>query len=181
MGIFKPLLPALFVIAFISGCGDIETATDDGSGDKIKITSITPLTAVAGTSTDFTVNVAYTLASDDGGVLDIGFNTVVADQFHVLETYSHQVSKGTGTYTFKVTGVVPVDYSTDPFMVEVYLSEYPHDYTSWKPYAGNTAAIELTSSAGKASPEISNSPAPGNSSIICYKAEGVDDFCVRYE
>ncbi|HEY0635836.1 MAG TPA: hypothetical protein VGE00_10680 [Gammaproteobacteria bacterium] len=194
MGIFKPLLPALFLLGAVAGCGDIETSADDNSGlpgtnpppvnltaDSVKILDISPSFVEAGFPTDFTVDVEYDLQSDTDGVLDIGFSTTSPTSFNLLTTYSADVVQGNGIYTFTVTGVTPVNWSPDTFKVAVYLSPKPKP-SNWTPYASQTAVIEVAPAATfKPSQEKSAVTVSSSSSATCYKAEGVDDFCVRYE
>lgn len=77
-------------------------------GDRLVITNVTPTSVSSNQTTTFTIEVSYTLSSDDTGVLR------VADQ-------EVPVSKGTGTHIFDVAAM-PVDAgSYSYFMVRVTL------------------------------------------------------------
>lgn len=187
MGIFKPLLPALFLLGAVAGCGDIETSdpgtttpeTNNTNHNTVKILSITPAKTEANVPTDFTIDVEYNFVGPGDGSLDLGFNTEKVNEFVLVGGIP--VKQGSGFYSFEVN-VTPVDaWSPEPFMAAVYLSAIPVP-TSWTPLAATSGIIELTS--------VSNKPTPEKSTVttttltnptICYKAEGVDDFCVRYE
>lgn len=178
MTVHKILLPTLLVFATLSGCTNDDSTTDNTvtATNSISVTSVTPSTAQAGVPTDFVVKVAYTLATDSDGVLDIGFNTSGVDSYNMVNGVSQVVVKGSGEHTFTVTDIPPVDWSPDKFAVLTTLAEYPKP-SSWTPYATAEQVIEVTSASAKALP---TTPAV-TSSTLCYKAVGVEDFCTSFE
>jgi len=128
----------IFTIA-LSACGGAGGGSSQSS-DTLTIVGINPASAVAGASTTFAVDVSYTLASKNSGMLMIGFNTTAVGSYSMLGSPQPTVVKGSGTYTFNVTAT-PVDWgSTGSFQAYVNLSENPHPAT-WVPLAGEVKAI----------------------------------------
>lgn len=167
----------------LSGCNHSDSSSPSNTtntGDSVTIVSVTPNSAQAGVATDFVVVVDYTLARDSDGVLDIGFNTAGVNSFGLLSSLEHVVTKGSGRYTFTTTGVTPIDWSPAAFEVEVFLSEYPTP-SSWTPYTSGSAQIAITGAAATPTAIDYRAPTPVSTTVSCYKAEGVEDFCVNYE
>ncbi len=179
----KLVLAALTALAILSGCNDSDSsvAAPAVTTDSVTILKVSPSSAVAGVPTDFVVEVAYTLASDSDGVLDIGFNNYNdANSFILLSNLGQVVEKGSGKATFTATGIIPVDWSPDKFMVTAYLSENPKP-NSWTPYAAESAEIALSAATAKAATDEAGNIGEPVSSVICYQTAGVDNFCVAFE
>ena len=109
--------------------------------DSISIKSVTPNSGlVAGIQTDFVVVVEYVLASADSGELDVGFNSVLIDKFHIISSAEALIAKGSGEHEFNVS-VVTKNWEPDgDFKVYVNLSEHPHE-ASWTPLATETRVL----------------------------------------
>mgnify|MGYP001817183127 CR=1 FL=1 len=113
------------------------------SEDNIEIISVSPSSGlVDGEDYNFTVEVEYSLASVDSGLLMIGFNTVEVDRFRMISEASVIVAKGSGTHTFHVT-VTAKDWLADgDFQVYVNLSENPHP-PSWTPLSSDAEPLSF--------------------------------------
>ena len=93
----------------------------------------------------FTINIDYRLASKDGGIIYVGFNTSSVNSYSLAD--SVEVPRATGSKTMSAT-VVPVDYpAPGDFRAFANLSEYPHP-AQWAPLAGHSYRISVTQ-AGK--------------------------------
>lgn len=183
MTVQKILLPTLFIFSTLTGCNNDDSTPASSSvpsTDAITITSVTPSTAQAGVPTDFVVKVSYSLASDSDGVLDIGFNTSGVNSYSMVNGASQVVVKGSGSHTFTVTGITPVDWSPDKFAVLTTLAEYPKP-NSWTPYATNEKVIEVTPASAKTLPSTPAETSLTTSTTLCYKAVGVENFCAKFE
>jgi hypothetical protein len=125
----------------ISGCGDDNATGPKKIPDSISIKSVTPNSGlVADDETDFVVVVEYQLASADSGELDVGFNNVLIDKFHIISAAEALVAKGSGEHEFNVS-VVTKNWEPDgDFKVYVNLSEHPHE-VSWIPLATDTRVL----------------------------------------
>jgi len=130
------------LITILSLTGLMSCGGDGDSGiDSISITNVSPESAVANESTAFAVEVSYSLASIENGLLMIGFNYEEVDKYYMIDEYS--VSRGSGTHTFNVT-VTPVDWGIDgSFEVYVNVSENPHP-SPWTPLANDFRVISVT-------------------------------------
>jgi hypothetical protein len=122
----------------ISGCGDDDPTGPVKISDTISIKSVTPNSGlIADVGTDFVVVVEYQLVSADSGELDVGFNNVLVDKFHIVSAAEALVVKGSGEHEFNVT-VVTKDWGpAGDFMAYVNLSEHPHE-ASWAPLDTDT-------------------------------------------
>jgi hypothetical protein len=176
-GIASAVVCVIFSFSlFACGGGGGSPAPNTGT-DSISITSVSPASAVAGASTIFTVDVSYTLASKDSGVLKIGFNTGLehtgldVDKFY-LDPQELIVAKGSGTHTFTSTAV-PVDWgSAGSFQAHVNLSENPHPDT-WSPLTSDSSTISIDTGASPVGVVTANAIKSATTSIQCNK-----DICL---
>ena len=116
---------------------------DPFEDDYIGIVSVSPDSNLMPRYTyDFTVRVEYTLATQDQGELNIGFNVNSPDSYSLIPTASQIVNRGSGTYTFNVSSYV-VDWGLDGnFGVYTNLSPYPHD-SPWTPLDSDILELEV--------------------------------------
>lgn len=120
---------SLLLVTGCGGGGDVEV--DAPLKDTIEILSVTPATAAPSTQTTFTVQVRYTLASQENGVINIGF---FKDENLILDRGELAVARGKSSGTLTVT-TVPSQYQTSPnFALGAILSTYPHT-VPWTPLA----------------------------------------------
>jgi hypothetical protein len=138
---------ATVVLVCLVACGSKSSSDPAPSAtDSISITSISPASAVTVTNTSFAVEVSYSLASKDSGLLMLGFNTNKVDSYSMISSQTYTVAKGSGTHIFTATAT-PVDWgSTGTFQAYVNLSENPHP-VPWTPLASDTKTISASSSA----------------------------------
>ncbi len=137
-------ITALLII-FSIGCKDNGGTTTTPDTNSINIVSIAPSTAIAGTSTTFSVKVSYNLTSKDIGIIYVGFNSSTQAGVDVDELTSHSqiVNKGSGTITFDSVAITPINWgTTGNFHAYVNLSEYPHS-GSWSPLAHDEKVIAV--------------------------------------
>lgn len=142
----KKLFCIIFILVFVlflAGCNGTP-AIPIVEEDFIEITNVTPSSGlVDGQSTNFTVDVEYHLASNDTGILMIGFNNGNEQDMHSLISDASQIiNKGTGDYTFHVTATAKDWGIQGDFKVFVNISEYPHPET-WTPLAFDTYILSF--------------------------------------
>jgi len=137
----------MLVSMSLFACGGGSSSSDANAAiDSVSIISVSPASAATGTNTSFAVEVSYSLATKDSGLLMVGFNTNQVDSFSMISSQTHTVAKGSGTHTFIATAT-PVDWGTaGTFQAYVNLSENPHPLP-WTPLAGDKKTISVSSGA----------------------------------
>lgn len=148
------------VVLSACGGGGSSTATTEAATDSIKIVSVTPSSVVAGQSTIFTVEVAYSLITKDSGLLGLGFNTDKVDSYVMASSQEFLVSKGSGTHVFTAAAVPKNWGSAGVFQAYANISENPHPATGWKPLANATKDIPVSDSATSFTKTLSSQPLP---------------------
>jgi len=136
----------LFACGGGSSSSDTNVASDTNAAiDSVSITSISPANAILGISTSFVVEVSYSLASKDSGLLMVGFNTDQVDSYGMISSQTYTVAKGSGTHMFTATAT-PANWGPiGTFQAYVNLSENPRP-SSWTPLAGDKKTISISSS-----------------------------------
>jgi hypothetical protein len=120
--------------AVIVGCGDDNgdgnVAGPDPARDSISIKSVTPSSGLTpDVETDFVVVVEYYLESADSGELDVGFNNVQIDKFHIISPAGVLVARGSGEHQFDARALARDWGDEGDFKVYVNLTEHPHGHT----------------------------------------------------
>jgi hypothetical protein len=129
----------LLLLAALVSCGGRPDSGDES--DKIQIISVTPSSAIAGRSIEFTVTFSYKLSTTQNGVVDLGFFIDGTNQ--VLTGQRVLIRVGSGQGTLKAFAD-PANYTTSSdFAVGLLLSEEPHG-VNWTPLARDKIAIPVS-------------------------------------
>lgn len=172
----KRMLMILSASLVFPGCGGSGGSEGAAPEDKVEILSVTPASAVAGTPTQFEVEVKYDLETADQAALAIGFNDGAAYNVFI-QGKELVVQRGSGTYTL-VQEAIPVDWSPEPFRVKAYLQPYPLPDGQWTPLATDAEAITVSAQGTTAAKADGTSQS--RSERVCYEQQQTQTYCVDY-
>lgn len=132
------------VLLTLSGCGESENVNPELTENTIEILSVTPNSDLEdGVLYNFSVDIAYQLATVAEGELLIGFNTRSVTSFDMLSSAEIIVEKGSGQHTFEVSASAQDWGSDGSFKVYVNISEHPHP-ARWTPLASDSEILHFT-------------------------------------
>jgi len=138
------VLLGLTALLMTTNCGKHTPTAPPPSVDMIEIVSVQPQSSLPPDSLfAFRVSIRYTLATQDSGVLMVGFNNGTSvHSFRMVSAVDRIIGRGSGWHVFQVSAMTKYWGAEGSFAAYVNLSPYPHG-SSWHPLATDTQDLTV--------------------------------------